>query len=332
MNDVSESTPGETTTYAQSNEFPALASGHDSDFELNVFHFHLLYHARSAAAPLLSSVKELAHVEICVNVALKYSLSAPYLLQEILAFTAFRLGDLHADQQGFYKHQASGLQTRALSLFNSVRASVDDDNCIPIFLFAGLLGLHVLGDTLLKREGGYEAFLDRFASYMKLHRGVRSVTDQSWETLLQSELKPILEQSHQEGIAGQECVLLYKLLDSIATEDPIYDACADATKHLQWSFDQGRLAMISEGTMSYVQSSWAMLVKPGFSGLVMQREPVALIILAYYAVLLHQHRSYWLIGSGGKYLVESVAQHLDEKWDEWMAWPKKAIQETSDLP
>jgi hypothetical protein len=260
-----------------------------------------------------------------MDVTLKAALSAPYLMQQILALSALHLSVLHSAQREFYHHQASGLQTRALTIFNASHLEVDAENCIPIVLFSSILAMHSLCDVVSGPNDDFSNFLNSFIHCLDLHRGIRAITSHSWQLLRQSELQDVLdagEALHRtDNLIGKECDELRALLRSADIGQASMKACETAIDHLQRTFDMERLS----GGRDSSFATWPVLVPTEYMDLVMKRSPEALVILAYFAVLLHSHRGEWFIGEGGMYLINSISRHLGSYWDNWMAWPNSVL-------
>jgi hypothetical protein len=92
-------------------------------------------------------------------------------------------------------------------------------------------------------------------------------------------------------------------------------------------FDAQRGASGSKIRMSLV-FAWPILVSPDYVELLRQQQAEALIILAHYAVLLHRGRGLWLVGEGGRFLIESICGNLGSIWQEWLEIPKAALRES----
>lgn len=120
-------------------------------------------------------------------------LSAQYLVNEIMAFSALHLSVIRPEKKDFYYDQAAQLQTHALAAFNSSGVELNTDSCLPMFLFSSILAMHELCDKLVSRPDTFDHFLDDFIQSLRLHRGVRVVTNHSWQILLESPLRPVLE-------------------------------------------------------------------------------------------------------------------------------------------
>lgn len=62
-----------------------------------------------------------------------------------------------------------------------------------------------------------------------------------------------------------------------------------------------------------------------FAQLVKRRVPQALIILAYYCVLLDVLDSRWWINGWARRVLQDVMGSLDEQWRHWIEWPVQSI-------
>lgn len=245
------------------------------------------------------------------------------------ARSAAHLSKLHPNQRNVY-HEATLLQTRGLELFNSMKAYPrSDDDCVAVFLYSSFLGLHVLFDTLLCRHD-FNHFLDQFTAYLFLHRGVRAVLSDGTWPLIQSHLKPIIGDweldagSSGDSVAGHECKKLETLIDASDLSPSSSLAYRQAVKSLQWAFDL-HLRSPTTGSGPNAVVAWLIIVPPEFVDMI-KRRPEALVILAYYAVLLHDARSFWVFGDGGRFLIRSISTHPGKFWEELLAWPNQVLE------
>ncbi|RDW84016.1 uncharacterized protein DSM5745_04342 [Aspergillus mulundensis] len=263
----------------------------------------------------------------------KCILAAPFLMNEILGFAALHLSIVRPLQQTFYRHHAAELQTHALTEFNSNSANLalSAETCLPMFLFSSILALHMLSEKLLFRMGGFDAFLDGFVQSLRLHRGVRAVTNRSWPLLLNSPLKTLLE---AEGTAltrdpagsGDECAILIELLDSSDSVDmSVRNTYRETIGHLQSAFDGSRQHPSRFSAVGPI-ISWPVVIPPGYIDLLEERKPQALIILAYFGALLHLHREMWTFGDSGAYIVDSVKDYIGPSWEIWLHWPSAFVR------
>jgi hypothetical protein len=57
-----------------------------------------------------------------------------------------------------------------------------------------------------------------------------------------------------------------------------------------------------------------------------QRQPLALLIFAYFGALLEQLQQYWWADSCGESIVSVIDDCLGPYWAEWMDWPKQVVK------
>ena len=59
--------------------------------------------------------------------------------------------------------------------------------------------------------------------------------------------------------------------------------------------------------------------------LLTEQRPEALILLAYYAVILHRRRRSWIIGDAGRLLITAISSHLGRHWQPLLEWPRQQV-------
>lgn len=295
---------------------------------VNMMHVELLHHVSSELKAVFEA--DFEHVQIPFPIVIGYCLSAPYLMNEVLALSALHLSIIRAKQQQLYRYRASHLQQHALSIFNAMKPEANTESCIPLFLFSSLLGTYLLCDTLVFREGPFDTVLDNFTQYIRLHQGVRAVTNGCWEFLLQTELAPILDVDisipEASSDLSHDLQNLAKLIDSAELGESTTKTYNHAIRLLQGVMTTA-VSHSSWRGKSRAAFAWPVIVETDYIDLISCRQPEGLVILAYYAVLLHMCRDYWVFGDGGRYLIESISQYLGPAWESWLVWPNRCLQE-----
>ncbi|KAF2103752.1 hypothetical protein NA57DRAFT_50621 [Rhizodiscina lignyota] len=266
---------------------------------------------------------------IPATIYLKHALTTPYLMHQILATSALHLSTRTPESRNFYREYSAGLQNRALSLFNESNPvlEVTPANCVQMFLFSSLVGVHLLCDALHYQRDSIEVFIDGFTRCLNVYRGVLAVIDQSRHLLRETELGSVLEMSHvlmgstDTSTSGSECDALRSLIDAADVPPSSRKAYRESLFYLQQVFDAQRAAPGNKTVFA-----WPVLVSPAYVDLLRQRQAEALIILAHYAVILHHSRHLWLIGNGGQFLVESISGSLGSNWQEWLKFPNAGLR------
>ncbi|OHF00662.1 hypothetical protein CORC01_03979 [Colletotrichum orchidophilum] len=290
-------------------------------------HMRLLHHLETSSNTFMPAEQ---FIKPIVDMNLAAALNAPYLMDVLLGFAAQHLAELNPARAAVYNHQATQLQTRALALFNDAKEDIDDDTCIPMFLFASTLGASVLCDILRRYRADLNGFLDQFAWYLRLHRGVSTVTARSWHIIRESGCKPFiefLEANKPSREQPSEVDVLHAMLDQADLGPASLQACRDAAESLRQSYVIFRSIAVHSRHQSASVMSFGVCVTTGFIDVVKQRRPEALVILAFYAVLLHWCRSYWVFGDAGQWIIRSISAHLGDYWSEWLAFPLAALEE-----
>lgn len=175
---------------------------------------------------------------------MRLALSAPYLMHQLLACGALQLSILKPEQRQSYHYHATCLQNFALNNFTNHTSRLEGLDSITAFLFAALLGLHMLCDTLVFREGSFETFLGRFVQYVRLHSGVRTIAAEGrWNRIREFVTRPFPRFSPQLGpmdaVPGPVCkALIDRVVDSELDEED-QKALLQAIQALQ-HWKQGR--------------------------------------------------------------------------------------------
>lgn len=325
---ISSSGPGSINTRPQ--QIPTLPTMMgSSDRLVNMRHMELLSHFILETSLILGPAHSSA-----TRMSLAITLSTPYLINQVLALSALHLRYLYPAKAQEYASEAAMFQANSLSSFNSLNISVNKENCVPMLLFSALVGIYTLAEAVIASDGNdHSNFLDKYIKYLDVHRGVNAVIDPFWDYLRQTELAPFLNtaahlersnNSHNEILAV--CARLEKLLDNADMRESSLVACRAAVQHLKWAL----------GLLSYTQGldqpatadtiySWPILLSADFTALLAKRRPEALIILAHYAVVLHERRDVWVVGNAGSWLIKAITVHLGTYWKEWLEWPNNAL-------
>ncbi|KAI1379584.1 Upc2 protein [Hypoxylon crocopeplum] len=303
------------------------ASATGTTFE--AIHMILLHHAECNMASYMALQGAIRPI---IDAAVNSALTAPYLLDQLLALSALHLSTQNTATSSLYHHHATELQTRALRLFNQSREDVGERNYMPTFLFATLLGIHVLRDTLAARHQDLGSFVGAYVAYARLHRGVRAVTSTHWDRILQSELKPLMyiaarADDIEKQARGSETELLRQFLETSELASSSVGACLDALRWVQWALDTaarepGRFDVAVHATLA-----WALVVPDRYVEALYQHQPEALVVLAYYAAVLHRHRRCWVFGDAGSALVQSIIAHVGPFWADVLVWPQEVLSE-----
>jgi hypothetical protein len=286
-------------------------------------HLILLHHFRKS---LLFDVEK---VDIIMDLALDWSSEAPYAIDQLLAISADHLAMTHPESATSWRRTATELQTRALTHFNrdSQDATNHESRFVPRFLFSSLLSLHMLYDTLTQYRATFHVFIERFCNSVCLHRGVKSTSSPGYQTLIKSPLAPFflgIKDAAELGDKGDECAPLISLIENSDLSPSAVEACSTAAHTLQWAFNVHR--NLPKSVNVQAASAFPVVLSDNYIEPVRKHRPEALLVLAYYGVLLHRCRHVWLFGDSGAFLIHLIADHLGSYWKDALRWPLEELE------
>jgi hypothetical protein len=70
---------------------------------------------------------------------------------------------------------------------------------------------------------------------------------------------------------------------------------------------------------------WFYRMQPRFELLLQEKHPLALIIFAYLAVILHELRDMWYLEDWGPHVIGGIYSHLHLDYRHWLRWPAQVI-------
>lgn len=293
---------------------------------LNLQHLELLHHFCTVTYTTFSP--EPSQTKVWQTIVVRMALSFPFLMHELLAIGALHLGHCRRESQNYYFTQATELQSQALVAFNTSQKEVDASSCGAIFVFSCLLSLHVLADPL--RTSGLDAtqYLDHVLNCLKLMGSVRRLVIKDWwDYLRDTELKPLfpvqLPGEPYDGIPD-ECKELANLTRESNLGDQAHKVCDKATERIQWIYAVSEIPPRPHFTVHWLLA-WPIQLQGEYLDSLGQRQPEALVILAYFAVVMHYFRASWVVGDSGSLLIRALDAHLGPRWAKWMAWPVRMI-------
>ncbi|KAH8893090.1 hypothetical protein GQ53DRAFT_793773 [Thozetella sp. PMI_491] len=298
----------------------------------SLLHLQLLHHVEHG---LYEDTKALHHdLDKMLRMFVELAFVTPYLMDQLLAYAAAHKstvvdGDSARDQ---YLGEATRLQTRALSEYNSAAREIREDSCLPMFIFSSLLSHHVLFSVSLGAHCDLGTVLDGLTQSIAIHRGLSAIAREAWPMFSQSVQNQMMRSCHRDHLplsrasinSRGECdtllgrlqaadlgpASLTTLCEAVSVLQERFDAVSDEDTHSSWAACQDWLIAIPEG---YVRS-------------LEQRRPEALVILAHFAVLVHRASEHWFVRDLGRRLVHLVNDHLGQFYVDWLEWPNRAVQ------
>ncbi|KAI0910879.1 hypothetical protein F4823DRAFT_623968 [Ustulina deusta] len=288
---------------------PPPPSRTPDDSLVNIVHLDLFNHFIQGTFLFID--RDTTFTDQLKKTALSSAFSNPYLMHGILAFSARHIStQVFPERSHFYLNQSTELQAWAVANFNPAPREPDQDKCVALVLFSSLICIHGLTD-IAPLNLHPEPFFIRFGHYFGLHRGVRAIIGDYQSRLKGSEIQHLVEWCKLRALEkgqGPEC-----------------DACHHAIELLQFVLDGCTPHQKMPVYCVYLTLAWPLLVDEKLVDLLVLRRPVALIIFAYYGVILDLCRDLWMVGQAGKQIIHAVNAYLGSNWASLLRWPCDAV-------
>lgn len=271
-----------------------------------------------AIAGLTSTSEETLHVWRDYVPELAYEHN--YLLHGLLGLSALHLALSKPTLQHEHTVLAMHHHNIGIAVFRTLITDITADNINALFAFSCILVLHSFGI--------YRSIKSQLDPIAKIHevltllRGTGVIVKSAMHLLKQGPMRaalmPMLNDPTRElpfEIEGVLTELLQRIDTTIATtvNGDEYTAAISALRH-------NFLLAIEHPDVNLTMVLFPVFVSPEFLPLVCIGEPLALAILANYAVILHWLRGHVWLEGWGRQVVGAVHQVLPLDWHQCVAW------------
>ncbi|KAE8395979.1 hypothetical protein BDV23DRAFT_192918 [Aspergillus alliaceus] len=266
----------------------------------------------------------------------QWGISFPSILHLLLALAALHLCHQQPDLRRQYVMQADDHFTFGVRSVTAVLSQLNSENCQLIYMSAVLISLVYFGHG--PRSGEYLVFSDQGrAEWLVLMRGVRSILSSKRDEIFSGILEPQSDDSIQHVTSELQAELL-RHCTHIAELKALIDAQAvgsnrdlfiHAVNALPETFEEV-YKMRSAGrdgvALLPMVIGWIYRRPEPFVVLLEEKEPLALLILAYWSILLKYMTTSWLFIGWDEHVIKGIRSSLNEEFLEWIQWPEAVIR------
>ncbi len=302
----------DNTTPSQEGTMPSAAVAFSlEDLEL-LHHFTLstsltLYHGSGPSDFWTKTIPQMAY-------------SCGFLMRGILAFAALHLAYLNPNAKDRYIFIATSHQNLALPHFRTAAANANAENCHAVLVFSKLVlvqncAIMQLNSQSVDMETSSD---DRIVEFLRLMRGGCALLNTTWHMLTTGPIQALLPHPSLQidfpraiehgSLSGLSCALLSLDTASTAREDEI-EAYSDAFLELQTAFSISLQSASPSRTWDAVEY-WPSRLSGLYLALISDRRPQALVIFAYYCILVKQINNHWFMECQAAQLLSSVTRSL----------------------
>jgi hypothetical protein len=278
---------------------------------------------------------------------LEHSLPYDFLIHSFMALSALHLYSKDASRSELFD-RACYLQGIAIQHVQPVIANLRQEDSLAALLFSSNTSAFGLAEYMLNPHHDDTDPIDKIVECFQLSRGIKIVVSPYWPYLTQTWLKTLFQvkadnSSHEDRIRTSLAseYPTYSMVRSLAfgQEDAERRKCCLETIEDIFTFI-GTLSQYPEDypTSAYLIDQWVVKLPPVFKDMLVERRPIALIILAYWAVLTSINPRPWHLRGLAEVLIARIETILGDEWAEFLRWPKEhvignasAIQDTPVL-
>ena len=266
----------------------------------------------------------------------EWGIEFPSILHLILALSALHLAHEQPTLRDQYLQQADEHFTFGIRSVTSVLSQLNAENCQKIYMSAILICFIYFGRG--PRPNEYLIFsASGPAEWLMLMRGVRLIV-QSHRTRVFSgllepkpndqshDLTPEMRSELHEHTVHTEAV--QRLIERDISNEEDRGWHLDAIKNLleiMREVYERRSATSSGVDLMDLLIGWVYRLSEEMVGSLERKEPYALVILAYWAVLLKHMDSAWFMDGWAEHVLSGISTCLDEEFRPWIEWPMKQV-------
>lgn len=306
-----------------------------SDADLSIPDFRLLHHLisrgyQSLRPHQMSDSKDSVWRDECTEIAFQH----PFLLHSYLALSAVHKAlTVPGSNRQSLLLQADRHISRGLAIYRMHLEVPVVERAIPMFLTSTVLFMYNLGSAQLEKP---EDPIDGIHHCFRLLAGITVVVMPFWmqikDTSVFAHVVNLAEGDDQDSLdaRGQgdstpEILALKELVGCLLNAQD-REACLVEIDQLHTT--SVRLRHVSARSDEYyLILGWAAQVQGRFMSLVSSHNPVACIIIAYFAALLAQARPLWWVGNWPQWLLTACEQLLATTPElvKWLEWPRSIM-------
>ncbi|CAG7938939.1 unnamed protein product [Penicillium nalgiovense] len=266
----------------------------------------------------------------------QWGFTLPSIFHLILALAALHLGYLHPEVRDQYVMQADDHFTFGIRSVSSIISSLNPGNCQSIYMSTALVCFVYFAHG--PKPGEYIVFSETGkAEWLVLMRGVRSILmssrDKIFTGVLETRPDPAIQGvSHllQEELGEHQSHIqqLERFIETHTGGSSTGQVCIGALEKLLQMFEEAyqcRSAGKDGVNLMPFVVGWIYTRPEEFISLLEAKEPLSLVVLAYWCILLKFMGSSWLMIGWDRHVIAGIRECLALEFHQWIEWPVSFI-------
>ncbi|CZR64154.1 uncharacterized protein PAC_14051 [Phialocephala subalpina] len=269
----------------------------------------------------------------------RMALKHPFLMRGVLAVSALYKGRMEPDKKPHYLQVAAYHQNLALPAYRYIVEDLDNrmdrENAGAVLAFGHLTTAYAFASP---HAPGSILFAGLCAStgvpeWLYLTRGCRKIMVMAKDWISSGPMNLVMRDIDSPidlslSPDDHHLAALAEHLESLPISGPEdseeMDAFREALSQLRRSF---ALPWQAGDPLSAKFScfAWVEFIPQRYLELLSVLRPVALVILSYFCVLLHQCGHFWHIKGAAERIIGEMYNILEDDWHDWITWPLQRV-------
>lgn len=281
-----------------------------------------------------SMAKDRATETLWQTVIPQLSLEFASLRHGLLALSALQVSGACTSPERKWRYLLAAREHQSQALIGihlDTTQELTDAQCDAHFALCSVMTVfsfaYCLIDDGLEEDDEQPDILDEFLEVFQLTRWLISAMILSLDRVsagaLHSLVQPEQRRARLPNMSQLVILALRRYNESEALRDLTHEkeTYAETINHLGTSLEQ----LMNGSEPKDFAFCWTFYIPVRFPELVRERKPFALVILAHFAVILHQLRETWWMGDWATRILKEVVDELDGEWYDLLSWPADAM-------
>lgn len=251
--------------------------------------------------------------------------SHPFLMHGLLSLAALHIAMEDLPSHKTYVDHALQHYTSAITLYRPELINVTQKNCHALFGFSSVAALISLAVSMASHHTG-TALLNDIHDIFNLLKGIHAVVEAAREWIKAGPVGDLIRdfvprETELPSEVEETLRVLHERTGTCGESEERKDGYTGAIEALRMWF-KNTVYKPDDRTPSLV---WPIMVTRSYIDALAERKPMALAILAHYAIFLYDLRGYWYAGDRGTRIIEAVTGLLSPDWADTLLWPSRYI-------
>jgi hypothetical protein len=259
--------------------------------------------------------------------------SYSFLMHGILGLAALHIGHDRPHVKDVYIAVALRHYNAAIASFRAALKEVTADNCTALFTFSAILIVLSLAFAQIHSLAQNQNVMEELIQVFTLLQGVRVVLESAMPWVEQGPVAPLLQRGaiREEEARTQSFPIPSEFDEALGCLERHNEHISQSvqsremyTKAIKALRDCVQKVESKPGDRA-AALTWLVFLEGSYVSSLQSNQPLALVILAHYGVVLHGLREHWFIQAFGARVVEVVHLNLSEEWRPLVYWPMQQI-------